>query len=275
MKVEEFDIKYLKFSEVNNKKPQIDQHVSSNGNKSYSFIIKDFLKYPDEFANVIASLPHFKNEKENTGRPGKTFSFHDMQLAKFSFFIRECLFDIFKINLVCTDLYTNCFSGIMDTHIIPPHCDVQDHNNIIIGPHLVSNLGLTKNSKGGTSFWTYLKKSGFLDMSYVEMNGYYNYMQENNKINDSSEWNPTIDDGEWKLEYIVPWGYNDLVVYSPMLFHQPHFKKEWYLDNDRLSLASMYNIKIEEIDMIPEDLHKDAFDIWKKFELCKILNYYF
>lgn len=275
MKIIPIDEKYLEFTEVNNKNPEINEHVTSNGYKSYSIIIKDFLKYPDQFSNLIESFPHFLNEKEFTGRPGATFSFAEEYFQKFSFFIRKPLFDIFKINLKCSSLYTNCFSGIMNTHQIPPHCDVYDPKELNKGPHLVANLGLTKESKGGTSFWSFLKKPGFLEMGYDEINSYSNYMNDSHLTNDISEWENTDEDGEWKLEYIVPWGYNDLVVYSPMLFHQPYFKKEWFVEKDRLSLASMYEVKVQEISLIPEELHQDAYEIWKKFELCKILNYYF
>ena len=275
MKIKTIDEDYFKFTELNNTKPEIKEYISSNGYKSHSIIIKDFLKYPDKFSSLLGSFPHFINEKEDTGRPGSSYCFSVQTFQKFSFFIRKCLFEIFKINLECVSLYTNCFSGIMNTHQIPPHCDVEDPRQLNNGPHLVCNLGLTEGSKGGTSFWSYLKKPGFLEMTYEEINSYSNYMFEAHDFNDINEWHNTDNDGEWKLEYVVPWGYNDLVVYSPLLFHQPYFKKEWFMEKDRFSLASMYNIKISEIDMIPEKVHEDAYDIWKKFELCKTLNYYF
>lgn len=275
MKLKTVDDDYEKFTQFNNIKPEINEHISSNGYKSYSLIIRDFLKYPDQFSDLLGSFPHFKNEKHSTGRPGATFGFSDSCLQKFSFFIRKPLFEIFKINLECSSLYTNCFSGIMETHKIPPHCDVENSRFLTGGPHLVANLGLTKGAKGGTSFWTFLKKSGFLEMGYEELNSYSNYMHDSHDFNDIEEWENTDEDAEWKLEYVVPWGYNELVVYSPMLFHQPYFKKEWFVETDRLSLASMFNIKTGEIDLIPEELKEDAYDVWKKFELCKILNYYF
>lgn len=275
MKIQTIDEKFLKFTEYNNTIPEINEHISSNGYKSYSLIIKDFLKYPDEFSNLIASFPHFKNDKNDTGRPGSSCLFSEGYYPKMTFFIRKCLFEIFKVNFECNSLYTNCFSGIMNTHKIPPHCDINNPYSIYQGPHLVANLGLSKNLKGGTSFWTFLKRSGFMEMTYEELHKYGNYMGDSHEVNDISEWENTDDDAEWKLEYVVPWGYNDLVVYSPTLFHQPYYKKEWFIDEDRFSLASMYNIKMEDIEKMPESLRSDAYEIWKKFELCKIVNYYF
>lgn len=276
MKIEEIDEKFIKLSEVNNTKPEINEHVLSTGEKSYSLVIRDFLKYPDEFSSLLASFPHFKNEKEFTGRPGKSFLFNPSNFPKLTFFIRKTLFEHFRINLECISLYTNCFSGIMDTHRIPPHTDMDEPYNLPLGPHLVSNLGLTKNSKGGTSFWTFMKKRGIIDMNIEEINQYYFQMNEiNSSDNSINYWENTDDDGEWKLEYYVQWGYNDLVVYSPSLFHQPYFKKDWFLEDDRFSLASFYNIKREDIDKIPPELGADAYDIWKKFEICKLVNYYF
>lgn len=275
MKIKEIDDDYLKFTELNNTTAEINEHISSNGYISHSIIIRDFLKYPDEFSNLLASIPHFKNEKDFTGRPGKSYVFSAATTKKMSFFIRKCLFNIFKINLDCTELYTNCFSGDMDSHRIPPHCDCNEMHNLMDGPHLVSNLGLTKDAKGGTSFWTYLKKSGSIDMTYEERNSYQNYMDDSCDFSSIKQWENTDEDAEWKLEYIVPWGYNDLVVYSPTLFHQPYFKKEWYLDTDRFSLAAMYNVRMGEIAKIPTNLREDAYSVWKKFELCKLLNYYF
>ncbi len=277
VKIEEMDDKYIKFSEVNNQKPEINEHILSNGQKSYSLVIKDFLKYPDEFSSLLGSFPHFKNEKEFTGRPGKSFLFNDSNFPKLTFFIRKSLFEIFKINFECISHYTNCFSGIMDTHMIPPHTDIDDPSNLRVGPHLVSNLGLTKNSKGGTSFWTFMKKRGVIDMNIEELNRYFNQMSDitfSNK-NDIKHWENSEENGEWKFEYFVPWGYNDLVVYSPTLFHQPYFKKEWFLKSDRFSLASFYTVKTEDIAKIPQELRADAYDAWKKFEICKLLNFYF
>lgn len=275
MKIEAFDDEFIRLSELNNKQPEINEHISSNGYKSHSMIIRDFLKTPDEFANLLATLPHFKNEREDTGRPGKSYWFSGPNTKKMSFFIRKCLFDIFKVNLDCENLYTNCFSGDMDTHRIPPHCDSHHPHDLGQGPHLVCNLGLTKGAKGGTSFWTYLKKSGVLNMTYEERNSYQNYMNDSHEFASIKHWENTDEDAEWKLEYVVPWGYNDLVVYSPTLFHQPYFEREWFLDKDRFSLASMYNVRLKDVEKIPKDMIEDAYSVWKKFELCKLLNFYF
>ena len=271
------DDKFIKLSEVNNKKPEITEHTLSNGEKSYSLIVKDFLKYPDEFSNLLSSFPHFKNSKEFTGRPGKSFVFNFDNYPKLTFFIRKCLFEYFKVNFECISLYTNCLSGIMDTHNIPPHSDMDAPHNLLVGPHLVSNLGLSKNFKGGTSFWTFLKKRGLVDMNIDEINQYYFQLREYRESSKHivNHWENQEEDGEWKFEYYVPWGYNDLILYSPTLFHQPYFKKEWFLDEDRFSLASFYTVKTEDIDKIPEELRADAYDIWKKFEICKLVNYYF
>jgi len=78
----------------------------------------------------------------------------------------------------------------MDTHMIPPHTDIDDASNLRVGPHLVSNLGLTKNSKGGTSFWTFMKKRGVIDMNIEELNQYYTQMNDiaSSNENDIKHW---------------------------------------------------------------------------------------
>lgn len=278
VKVEQIEEKFLSLTEVNNYSWEIFDHKLSNGETSYTIIVQDFLKYPDKFTEVLASFPHFNNYVEDTGRPGKTFLFHPEINHRCSFFIRKLLFDIFKVDTRCGSLYTNCMPGKSDNiNVAPPHIDLYDIFDYKKGPSIVTNLGLTKNVKNsGTSFWTFRGNRGTLDMKVQELNEYQFY---NNNIDPSSVigdvWNNNENDADWNLEYIVPLNYNSLVCYSPTWFHQPHFNKNDFIDKDRFSLAGFYEIKTEQINNIPEELIPDAFDIWKKFDLCKIYNYYF
>lgn len=265
--------KFEKFSQTNNVKPEINEHVLSNGKKTYSLVIRDFLKYPEEFTDLLYSFPHFKNEKEWCARPGSSFSFPDNWKPKCTHFIRNILFDVFKVDLTPLDLYTNCFSSVMNTHFVPPHTD---YDFFAKNTHLACNLGLTKcpeNILNGTSFWTFKGKQGVLEMSMQELNDYHNHM--NDSWTNIHEWDNIDQNYDWNLEYIVPMEYNSIVVYSTTLFHIPYFDKKYFSNVDRFSLASMYNVKIEQVNDIPNDMKNNAFDVWNKFEICKIFNYYF
>lgn len=265
--------KFEKFSQTNNVSPEIIEHQISNGEKSYTLVIKDILKYPDEFSNLLYSFPHFKNESDWCARPGSSFLFPQEWIPKCTFFIRQQLFDLLKVNLDSLSLYTNCFSGKMNTHFVPPHIDYDYYSR---NTHLAANLGLTKYPKeinNGTSFWTFKGKRGILEMNTQEMNDYNNSMSES--WTNISEWNNSDETSEWNLEYVVQMEYNSLVVYSPTLFHIPLFDHDYFCGKDRFSLASMYNVRVAESHELPDELKVEAFDIWNKLELCKIFNYYF
>lgn len=281
VKIESIEEKFISLTEVNNYNWEIFDHKLSNGEISYTLIVKDFLKYPDKFRDILASFPHFNNYIHDTGRPGKSFLFHPEFNYRCSFFIRKLLFDAFKLDTRCRSIYTNCMPGksdSVDVNVVPPHVDlfnVYDHRS---SPSLVTNLGLTKGiENNGTSFWTFRGKRGPLDMKVQELNEYQLYQKDNN-IHENvicDVWNNTQNDSDWNLEYIVPLEYNSLVCYSPTWFHQPYYNKNDFINIDRFSLASFYELKMEEVSEIPEELIPDAFDIWKKFDLCKIYNYYF
>lgn len=273
MKIEAIDDKFFQVTEVNNSRPEIIEYDLSNGKKSYALVINDFLKYPDEFTSLLQSFPHFENESGWSGRPGKSFVFAETYRDKYTFFIRKKLFEVFKIDFYPLDLYTNCFSGVMNTHFVPPHVDYDIESK---RTHLACNLSLTKNISNctnGTSFWTFCGKEGVLEMNKKEQNDYFNYM--NDQTVTITEWDNYDKDSYWNLEYIVPMKYNSLVAYSPTLFHIPYFDKKCFIDTDRFSLASMYDIRFDRVSEIPERYKLEAFDIWNKFELCKIFNYHF
>jgi hypothetical protein len=278
LKIEAVEEKFMTLTEVNNYEWEIFEHKLSNGEKSYSIIVNDFLKYPDEFAKLLSKFPHFDNYQDNTGRPGKTFLFAQPLNYRCSFFIRKLLFNIFKIDTRCGSLYTNCMPGRSDRILItPPHIDLVDVYDHRLGPSIVANLGLTKNVKNnGTSFWTFRGKRSPLDMTIQEINEYESYHDKLKKTDITYQaWNNNQTDKDWNLEYIVPMNYNSLVCYSPTWFHQPSYDKNEFIEKDRFSLASFFDVKMEEIHDMPTELIPDAFDIWKKFDLCKLYNYYF
>lgn len=281
MKIESINEKFISCTEVNNTEWKLDTYILSNGNKSYSLVLNDFLKYPDKFQNLLKSFPHFDNDITRSARPGKGFLFHDEWLdGQLTYFLRKAIFDKFRINTKINTMFTNCFPGITEedekVHVAPPHTDT-NHFIIESSSNLVTNLGLTKDVvNNGTSFWSFRGKRGILEMSKKELNEYTLYTSDIKK-NDVffKSWYNTEDSVDWKFEYFVPMGYNSLVCYSPTWFHQPSYDKNYFVDRDRFSLATFYKIRMELVNEIPEELIPEAYDIWNKFDVTTMTNYYF
>jgi hypothetical protein len=277
--IESIDSKWKKYTTINNQNFEIIDHGIGK-----TVVFKDFLKYPDKFKSLLESFPYFENNDNGfVPRPGKSFGFYWTSQQVLSNFIGSSIASIFndpEIEFQCTDFYVNCFNGDMKANHINPHFDIVPSDFNFTQPTMptciVSNLGLTKNMKGGTGFWSFKGKTCLYDIGQEDGEEFMKFISE---IKCNGNWEQITNIGDLKLEYIVPMDYNSLVVYSPAVLHNPYIENDWFLSEDRLSLASFYKIT----DMLLQKLKfnqstdKNLFDglhLDKLYEIVKYKNEY-
>ena len=166
--------KWIKLTEVNNTSFEI-----LNLNKVSVLVFKDFLKYPDELRSLIDELKFNSFLSKNHAKPGKTYIFDHSLKYIYSKFLTNIISKTFLCDgIYCPLISINCFNGDMLSHYNYPHVDTDCRNPEVT---IAANVGLTKNLKGGTGFWSYLNKMNMIDMSLHEVNHHTNFMNEQRK----------------------------------------------------------------------------------------------
>jgi hypothetical protein len=249
-------------------------------------IARDFLKYPDKLVELAQSFKFFESIQLVTARPGKTFDFGS-NIHGYSDPFKNAVSLQFGANTCKVgSMYFNCFNGNMKTRMHYPHVDstainpqYKDQSNV------VGNIGLTKDLKGGTGFWSYKGKINTIDMTIDEANDFHNYMQsvENDRSKkihrlntfgiNTYDWEQLKDEGPWKLECVAPLDYNTYVLYSPFLIHNPYIETDWNIDNDRLSLATFFMLNPSHLNRNIVDNNDNISKMWKMFRLNSLYNF--
>jgi len=275
--------KWIKYTEVNNSSFEI-----LNSGQVSVVIFKDFLKYPDQLRKFIDELKFtISCLTSDDGKPGKTYHFNPALNNIHARSLLEVISKTFGCDGIGCPFYNiNCFNGDMISHYNYPHLDANPiHTNVTIA----SNIGLTKNLKGGTGFWSYLGKTNDLDMTEFEITHYRQFLKNQKQISDSIveqvlknldtqknfdipfKWRQIENEGDWKLEYICPLEYNTLVLYSTLNFHNPYIKPEWYLTEDRVSVASFFDVDPQSL--MYDNTNKSSISkLWKSLRLDTIHN---
>lgn len=266
--MESVNEKWEKYTEINNTSYDV---IDNNG--SIAIVIKDFLKYPDKFSEFLRSFPHWDNYRLSTARPGKTFAFNIDFTPVAAEFIASAVANTLISNISCTGMHTNCLNGNMKGHYFYPHVDSDLSNRCRNGAHIAANLGLTKDLRGGTSFWKFNGKRSPVDMSLEEENVYKSHARFDDR--QVLPWEQVQSDENWELTHVVPIEYNSLVMYSSLEFHNPYLKDDWFIDTDRFTLAVFFEIVSFNHENLDTETKNKLFDIWKGLHLCKIFNYYF
>lgn len=282
--IDTFTDKWIEFTKVNNNSFEI-----LDFGKVKTLIFKDFLKYPDQLRSFVDQLKFDSTcLSPYNSKPGKTYIFHPDVYSVYAKCITDTIKNTFKCDRIITEFYAiNCFNGDMVSHNNFPHTD---SNPPEVDVTIAANIGLTKNLKGGTGFWSYRDKINVLDMNptdvkfYVQflknrqiiseqiVNEFIEYLNSNpTKKNTKFQWNQIENEGDWKLEYICPLEYNSLVLYSTLDFHNPYIKPNWYLDEDRVTISGFF-------DVDPESIHHECIlqssvsNLWKMFRLDTVHN---
>lgn len=264
-----FEYDWKKYTEVNNTIVQSIDYGSGQ-----VLIIKDFLKYPDKLLDLCKKLPFYTSSTKDIIRPGKTFPIYPEYLSDYGSNIENFLSKTLGCHKVfLSDIIVNCFNGNMKTWYEYPHTDIVDYDPTKSASLIAGNIGLTPKNKSGTGFWTFNDKISLLDMNiseYYEYKNFYTSVISNENNQFQKKWRQVIDEGPWKLEFICPLEYNSYVLYSSSNFHSLYLEPEWYIDNDRISIATFSEVTPDHINHSEFDnFHKQ---IWKILKLDTIFN---
>lgn len=288
--IETFTDKWVEYTEVNNSSYEILTLGKEN-----VLIFRDFLKYPDQLRSFIDTLKfNIATLNFYSAKPGKSYDL----IPEMNNIHAKSLLRVITKTFGCEGIYCpccniNCFNGDMGSHYSYPHVDASLRPNELGQPQynitIAGNIGLTKNLKGGTGFWSYHGMMNAFDMSQSQLEHYRNYSYEKRRLSDAvvdeviqnidsknnynfpTKWHQIEDEDGWKLEYICPLEYNTLVLYSSLVFHNPYIKPEWYLTEDRVSIASFFDVDPRTLSY--DDTNKSSISkVWKSFRLDKIHN---
>lgn len=232
---------WFKYTEINNFKFE-----TINYGKGKVILVKDFLKYPDEFYNLVISFPFFDNMVSGAAA-GKGFSIPELHLQSYGKFLLDAVNQIFNpLHSYIVFATIHAMNGSMETYSYHPHVDVSFDieqpvsHYIENSANLAVNLGLTKDMKGGTAMWSYKGKSNLLEMTKSEL---FSYNKEVNPYPlTKKKWKIFEENENWTLDFISPYEYNTLVLYPTFQIHSPYLKPEWYNDENRISISSFINV---------------------------------
>ena len=247
--------------------------------------VRDFFKDPNAVTNFLKSGHWWTNGNnsmaESLIRPGKSLYFHEEISEWFAEPLVSPFRAVFGVETIkLNSINGNCFNGNMPLDNILsafPHTDVV--GDFISSPHIAFNVCLTDNTVNNsdrvkTGFWSYNGKKSKLDFSWNDENT----LEEFNKsikesLSHDSKWFQIDDYDPFQLEEIVSMGYNDLVAYPSHFLHNPYIKEDWYMDDDRISLAGFLNIQPENLNFEDQNLD-DVSYAWEFFHLDKIHSFH-
>ena len=160
----------------------------------------------------------------------------------FNFLARE-YYNIIHVNNVLDNI-------ALQFNLVPGNKEAWNSNMV---PHIdqafvAGSIFLNENSecRGGTGFYKHKKSNIDYELSYVDetfketahywaINETYKSIKEHDHILtfDSKK----IDPEEWELQYIIESRFNRFIMHPSYIFHAPYIEKDWYLNEERVSLA--------------------------------------
>lgn len=239
-------------------------------------VAKDVFKFPDKVREFFDVGPWWDTEvvkDDSLIRPGKSYLFPKEIVDWIGYPIAKPFSSLLGLNYMKTNgINGNCFNGDMrltDIQSAFPHTDVYDFY-----PHIAYNINLTKSDKVATSFYSFNNKTKRIDFCLDDKNAEDEFHKQNAKsLTDDSKWFQIKDYEPWKLEQIVPMGYNSITAYPTTLFHSPYIEKEWFTTSDRITIAGFLNTSPDDLDFKEEHLDDISY-AWEFFYLDKIHNYH-
>jgi hypothetical protein len=239
-------------------------------------VARDVFKFPDKVREFFNRGPWWDTEivkDDSLIRPGKSYLFHKDIVDWVGYPIAKPLSALFGLNYMQTNgINGNCFNGNMrlsDIQSAFPHTDVNDFY-----PHIAYNINLTQSDKVSTAFYSFNNKTKRIDFSLSDKNEEDDFHKNNAKsLSSNSKWFQIKDYGPWKLEQIVPMGYNSIISYPTTLFHSPYIEEEWFTTSDRITIAGFLNTSPNDLDFKEEHLDDISY-AWEFFYLDKIHNYH-
>lgn len=205
-------------------------------------IIDDFLKNPYDLLSILKKYPIEKNSSHWWGHQlPKDLEFLKIRNS-FNFLARE-YYNIIHVNNVLDNI-------ALQFNLVPGNKEAWNSNMV---PHIdqafvAGSIFLNENSecRGGTGFYKHKKSNIDYELSYVDetfketahywaINETYKSIKEHDHILtfDSKK----IDPEEWELQYIIESRFNRFIMHPSYIFHAPYIEKDWYLNEERVSLA--------------------------------------
>lgn len=238
---------WVKYTEVNNTEYEVIRF--GNRQQGKVLVVKDFLKYPDQFSNLVKKFPFFDNIFSGA-MSGQGFTFPEIHTNSHGKFLLDSLKTIFSTPNIHLDLMSiACMNGGMETYSYYPHVDMcfsfdldQDVETIIRGSsNIASNIGLTKDMKGGTAMWSYRNKCSILEMSNQEVIDFVTAIQFDSQ-GPLLNWKLLEENEDWKIEFLCPLNYNTWIIYPTFQIHAPYIDSTWYVNDDRITSASFIKV---------------------------------
>jgi hypothetical protein len=238
---------WFKYLEVNNTEFEVIKFKDSK-----ILIIKDFLKYPDKFRELLDGFIYFNEVFGSTFKFHKTYNYYAEDLV-------NVLSNIFNTEVKAESMRINCFNGNSKPFLNFPHGiphvdlnafldpDLNLNEQIMSGINISTNIGLTEDLIGGTSFWSYNNKTKVTEMSKDEINQFLHQTILSSELK-LENWIENPEESKFKLEFLCPLDYNTFTIYPSFNIHSPYLKSEWYNSTDRISLATFFNVKTSSID---------------------------
>ena len=184
-------------------------------------IIRNFLKYPEEYKNLLQLFPA---TRDSTYSPGYRQDIPPWAAKFITNYVREFIPNWLPERVSC-----NIYNGnmLMKQHSNLPHSDPF---------HAVWNLWLNQNCIGGTAFWSHREKRHVDELSKEEYSYLFNHPLSSSGY---EQWKNFKGNDDWELSCIAPMEYNTMLFYNGGFFHSPWIQENWYLDEHRYSMIGM------------------------------------
>lgn len=212
-------------------------------NKNHTIlVIDDFLKNPHDLLSILKSYPIEKNSTHWWGHQLPS----DLEFIRIrnsvNYFARE-FFNVTHVKNVVDNIafQFNLVPGnkeAWNSHMVP-HID----QAFVAGSIFLND---DRDCKGGTGFYKHKKSNIDYEVSYVDENfketAHYWAINETYKSIKERDHTITFDSSkidreEWELYFIAEAKFNRFIMHPSYIFHAPYIERDWYLDNERVSLA--------------------------------------
>lgn len=272
---------WYEISKTNNL--EFEFHTLGNNKNIPVLIARDVYQQPDKVRDFLLEFPYWATKEiedaETTVRPGLTAEIPPLFQKNFYRTLTKPLQKMLGVKkMEVRDGYVNLEGGKMhlDRSSISccyPHVDNKPDDPEYAQMHVAANINLSKSDDPvRTGFWSWFGKTNYMDLTLDEENELDNfYGRHEQQV--VSKWFQMKNYENFRFEDAVEMGYNDLVLYSTMQFHNPYIESEWHGEQDRMMLTSFYAVYPDDLDFNDSELDIVSAT-WETFRLNTLHNYH-
>lgn len=202
-------------------------------------VIDDFLKNPDDLLSIIKSQPIEKEKGKwshslNLKFPQIRQAFNYLAREHFGITHVENIFDDINLQFNLTSGGSLCNYTDLVPHIDEAFCAFSIF------------LNKDEDCQGGTGFYKHVKTGldynvEYFDSEFKKSDNYWLIYETYRKIRkhdyevvfDSR----VIDTNDWELQLVADAKFNRFVMYPAYIFHTAYIEKDWYQNEDRVTLT--------------------------------------